>query len=221
MHIVSTYQTDQTHDSKQVMPLVNQQALVRAAQPVSKMAEFESLVRRYQNSVYSIALRMTGNRDEAYDLTQEAFVRAYRSFDTYRRGTSFDKWLYRIVTNLYIDELRKKKRTPYIESLDQPIVAFDGGTMEREIPDASSSPEEVFDRTHLDGRLQEALDSLPADFRMAVILCDIEGFSYEEIAQIMGTSIGTVRSRIHRGRRALRERVSSYLATQAQEVNQK
>ena len=200
------------------MQVVNQHALAGSAPALSRIAEFESLVHRYQNSVYSIALRMTGNPHEAQDLTQEAFVRAYKSFDSYRRGTSFDKWLYRIVTNLYIDEVRKRKRTPYTESLDQPINTYDGGTVDREIPDTSASPEEVFDRTHLDGRLQEALESLSPEFRMAVILCDIEGFSYEEIAQIMNTSIGTVRSRIHRGRRALREKPAPYLSEHGREV---
>jgi len=205
-------------ERQQVMQLVSQQTLASSAPALTKAAEFESLVHRYQNSVYSIALRMTGNPHKAQDLTQEAFVRAYRAFDSYRRGTSFDKWLYRIVTNLYIDEVRRRKRTPYTESLDQPISTHDGGTIERELPDSSTSPEEVFDRTHLDGRLQQALESLPPDFRMAVILCDIEGFSYEEIAQIMNTSIGTVRSRIHRGRRALREKLAPHLTEQGQEV---
>lgn len=204
-----------------VIQLSNEYAIARPAQPVSKAAEFESLVRRHQNSVYNIALRMSGDPEEARDLTQEAFVRAYRSFDSYKRGTSFDKWLYRIVTNLYIDELRRRKRRPYIESLDQRITTSEGDELDKEIPDMSSNPETVYDRDHLDAFIQDALDSISPEYRMAVILCDIEGFSYEEIAQIMGTSIGTVRSRIHRGRRALRERISPYLEERSREVSQK
>jgi RNA polymerase sigma-70 factor (ECF subfamily) len=189
-------------------------------QPTSRIGEFESLVRQYQKPVYSIALRMTGNPEEAQDLAQEAFVRAYRSFDSYRRGTSFDRWLYRIITNLYIDEVRRRKRTPYVESLDQRI-ATDEGEFEREVPDLSDSPEVVFDRHHIDESIQRALASLPPDFRMAIILCDIEGFSYEEISQIMRTSIGTVRSRIHRARRALRDLLAPYLGARAGEVSRK
>jgi RNA polymerase sigma-70 factor (ECF subfamily) len=204
-----------------VIQLANEYAIARPAQPISKVAEFESLVRRYQNSVYNIALRMSGNPEEARDLTQEAFVRAYRAFDSYKRGTSFDKWLYRIVTNLCIDELRRRKRRPYIESLDQRIMTSDGDELDREIPDMSHNPEIVYDREHLDECLQDALESINPEYRMAVVLCDIEGFSYEEIAQMMGTSIGTVRSRIHRGRRALRERVSPCLKERSQEVSQK
>ena len=198
--------------------MVNQQALATTAQHLSKDAEFESLVLRYQNSVYNIALRMSGNPDEAQDLAQEAFVRAYRSFDSYRRGTSFDKWLNRIVTNLYIDEVRKRRRKPYVESLDEPITMSGGNEVDREIADLSHSPEMVYDREHLDICIQSALAELPPEFRMAVILCDIEGFSYEEIAQIMGTSIGTVRSRIHRGRRGLRERIAPCFPARSGEV---
>jgi len=200
------------------MLLVNQQALATTAQHLSKEAEFESLVLRYQNSVYNIALRMSGNPDEAQDLAQEAFVRAYRSFDSYRRGTSFDKWLYKIVTNLYIDEVRRRRRRPYVESLDERITMSGGDEIEREIADVSHSPETVYDREHLDMCIQSALAELPPEFRMAVILCDIEGFSYEEIAQIMGTSIGTVRSRIHRGRRGLRERIAPCFPARSGEV---
>lgn len=198
--------------------MVNEHALAGVAEPVSQAAEFESLVNRYQRSVYTIALRMTGNPQEAQDLAQEAFVRAYRSFDSYRRGTSFDKWLYRIVTNLYIDELRRRKRTPYMESLDQRISTSEGDEIAREIPDVSADPEIIYDRTHIDECIQMALAAIPAEFRMAVILCDVEGFSYEEIAQIMGTSIGTVRSRIHRARRSLRDLISPCLAERYGEV---
>ena len=129
--------------------MVNQQALATTAQHLSKEAEFESLVLRYQNSVYNIALRMSGNPDEAQDLAQEAFVRAYRSFDSYRRGTSFDKWLYRIVTNLYIDEVRRRKRKPHVESLmsvSQCLEAARSTGDRRPV----HSPETVYDREHLD-----------------------------------------------------------------------
>ena len=171
---------------------------------MSRIDEFEALMRKHQGSVYNAALRMTGNPEDAKDLAQDAFVRAYRSFDSYKKDTAFDKWLYRIVTNLFIDEIRKRKRRPETESYDAPV-RTDEGSMQRELPDNDADPYLVLDKASMDTRVSSALKSLQPEFRMVVILCDIEGYSYEEIAQIMGTSIGTVRSRLHRARKALRE----------------
>ncbi len=171
---------------------------------MSRIDEFEALMRKHQGSVYNAALRMTGNPEDAKDLAQDAFVRAYRSFDSYKKDTAFDKWLYRIVTNLFIDEIRKRKRRPETESYDAPV-RTDEGSMQRELPDNEADPYLVLDKAAMDTRVSSALKSLQPEFRMVVILCDIEGYSYEEIAQIMGTSIGTVRSRLHRARKALRE----------------
>jgi len=182
---------------------------VQANQAVSRMDEFENLIRQHQKSVYNVALRLTGNPDDAQDLTQDAFIRAFKAFDSYKFGTSFNRWLYRIVTNLYIDQVRKKKRTPVIDHLDEKL-EMDDGSVSREISDSSYSPEDVLLKTQIDERLQKALNKISPEFKTAIILCDVEGFSYEEIAEIMGTSTGTVRSRIHRARHSMRNMLSPY-----------
>jgi RNA polymerase sigma-70 factor (ECF subfamily) len=148
---------------------------------------------------------MTGNRDDAEDLTQEAYLRAYRSFDKYNRALPFENWFFRILSNLFVDGLRRKpKQAPL--SLDQPLATSEGSDdMVLEVADEESNPEAQLMKTVMDERLQRALEALPAKFRSSVLLCDVEGMSYEEIAQVMGTSIGTVRSRIHRGRLMLRK----------------
>jgi RNA polymerase sigma-70 factor (ECF subfamily) len=167
-------------------------------------AEFEKLVERTQRQAYNIAYRMTGNRDDAEDLTQEAYLRAYRSFGTYNRQMPFESWFFRILSNLFIDLLRRRPKQKPL-SLDQPM-----GDEENEenlllqLPDEDANPERNLLDQVMDERLQSALAALPEAFRVAVLLCDVEGRSYEEIAQIMGSSIGTVRSRIHRGRSLLR-----------------
>lgn len=168
---------------------------------------FSDLVEKHQKYVYNLACRMTGNPEEARDLAQEAFVRAYRHFGRFDQSTSFEKWLYRIVSNLYIDTVRKKVRRRE-ESLDAPIPTANG-PMERVVPDEATNPAAIVEQTHLAGEVQAALERLPAQYRMAVILCDIQGFSYEEIAHMLRCSIGTVRSRIHRGRRMMREELST------------
>jgi RNA polymerase sigma-70 factor (ECF subfamily) len=157
---------------------------------------FEDLAARHYRQAYHIAYRMTGSHANAEDLTQEAMVRAFQSFHRYRRELPFANWLYRIIVNLHIDELRRRPKA-WIDSVeDMP------GLME--LPDLHSDPSDLILSQEIDTRLQQALNALPKDFRTAVVLCDIEGLSYEEIAEVMGCSIGTVRSRIHRGRNQLR-----------------
>jgi len=169
--------------------------------------EFDALVERYHRQAYNIAYRLTGNHSDAEDLTQESFLRAYRFFDRYQRDMPFENWLYRIMSRVFIDELRKKPKFR-TTSLDQPL-AFGNGDSEitLEIPDFESNPEHNLIVDALEEPLQAALDSLPGEFRTAVILADIEGLSYEEIAEVMHCSLGTVRSRLHRGRKLLRQKV--------------
>lgn len=168
--------------------------------------EFEELVRRHHAAAFNVAYRMTGNRHDAEDLTQETFLRAFRFFGNYRRELPFESWLYKIMSNLWIDTLRRKPKHGLPVSLDQPM--GDSGQA-LDLPDDKPSPEEDLLIHTLDSRLQDALNALPAAFRMAVILADIEGMSYEEVAEAMRCSIGTVRSRIHRGRRAVRQKLGS------------
>src|SRR5262245_20390117 len=169
-------------------------------------AEFEKLVERTQRQAYNMAYRMTGNHDDAEDLTQEAYLRAYRSFQTYNRQLPFESWFFRILSNLFIDLLRRRPKQKPL-SLDQPVEGDDNLLLQ--IPDEMADPARNLMEQVMDERLQAALAALPEPFRIAVLLCDVEGKSYEEIAEIMGSSIGTVRSRIHRGRLQLRKAMES------------
>lgn len=170
--------------------------------------EFDRLVERYHKQAYNIAYRMAGNHADAEDLTQEAFIRAFRFFGQYRRELPFDSWLYKIMSNVFIDRLRRKPKVK-IRSIDQPV-ATDEGEAQFEIADPSGGPEDVVLSQEMDGRVQAALQNLPEAFRITVIYADIEGLSYEEIAEATNTNIGTVRSRLHRGRRLLRDRLKQY-----------
>ncbi len=180
-----------------------------------RRAEFDGLVVRYHKQAYNIAYRMTGNHADAEDLTQEAFVRAFRFFGNYRRDWPFDNWLYKIMSNLFVDSLRRKPKAR-AQSLDQPLDL--GGRSEDvflEIPDVQSNPERMVMSQELDENIQRALSGLPQDFRMTVILADIEGMSYEEISEAMGCSLGTVRSRLHRGRKLLRSKIALFQQEEA------
>jgi len=166
--------------------------------------EFEALVSRTKRQAYNVAYRMTGNREAAEDLTQEAYLRAYRSFDRYNRSLPFANWYFRIRTNLFVDSLRRRPKQQPL-SLDRAFANSEGDDEYTfDIADHDSDPERIVMRDTMDERLQEGLAALPKHFRTAVLLCDVEGMSYEEIARAMNTSIGTVRSRIHRGRTQLR-----------------
>jgi len=168
---------------------------------------FDSLVRRYHRQAYNIAYRLAGNHADAEDITQEAFIRAYRFFDRYNRSLPFENWLYRIISNVFIDGVRKRPKVK-IQSLDQAVsTGATSSPISLEIPDTSTNPERQLMQVSIDEPLQKALDALPRDFRQAVILADVEGLSYEEIADAMGCSIGTVRSRLHRGRKLMRNRL--------------
>ncbi len=155
---------------------------------------WDEIVRAHSTRVYRLAYRLTGNQHDAEDLTQEVFVRVFRSLATYTPGT-FEGWLHRITTNLFLDGARRRQRIRF-EGL--------GDEVAHRVAGAEQSPAQVWDDSHLDGDIQAALLALPPDYRAAVVLCDIEGFSYEEIAATMGVKLGTVRSRIHRGRAQLR-----------------
>jgi RNA polymerase sigma-70 factor, ECF subfamily len=150
-------------------------------------------VREHADRVYRLAYRLSGNQQDAEDLTQETFIRVFRSLASYQPGT-FEGWLHRITTNLFLDMARRRARVR-MEALPDDAERIPGG---------DPSPDQVYASSHLDPDLQAALDELPPDFRAAVVLCDVEGLSYEEIGATLGVKLGTVRSRIHRGRQALR-----------------
>jgi RNA polymerase sigma-70 factor, ECF subfamily len=155
---------------------------------------WEEIVRQHSARVYRLAYRLTGNSHDAEDLTQEVFVRVFRSLDSYTPGT-FEGWLHRITTNLFLDSARRKQRIRFEGLGDETAQRLRGG---------EPSPAQAFDDRHLDSDIQAALKALAPEYRAAVVLCDIEGLSYEEIAETLGVKLGTVRSRIHRGRAQLR-----------------
>ncbi|WP_245654539.1 RNA polymerase sigma factor SigE [Streptomyces violens] len=156
---------------------------------------WEEIVSTHSARVYRLAYRLTGNQHDAEDLTQEVFVRVFRSLSTYTPGT-FEGWLHRITTNLFLDMVRRRQR-----------IRFDalGDDAAERLPSREAGPQQQFNDTHFDADVQQALDTLAPEFRAAVVLCDIEGLSYEEIAATLGVKLGTVRSRIHRGRSHLRK----------------
>lgn len=170
---------------------------------------FDELVHKYHKQAYNIAYRMTGNHADAEDLTQDTFLKAYRFFERYNREMPFDNWLYRIMSNIFVDWLRRRPKAQF-RSLDEPVRQEEGETA-LEIPDTAEGPESLALSSELDAELQKALNQIPEDFRLTVILSDIEGLSYEEISEVMGCSIGTVRSRLHRGRKLLRNKLKAYL----------
>jgi RNA polymerase sigma factor (sigma-70 family) len=168
-----------------------------SAQPQESQWElpsWEEIVRTHSSRVYRLAYRLTGNQHDAEDLTQEVFVRVFRSLSSYTPGT-FEGWLHRITTNLFLDGARRKQRIRF-EGL--------GDEVAQRLQGSELTPAQAWDERHFDGDIQAALRALPPDYRAAVVLCDIEGFSYEEIAATLGVKLGTVRSRIHRGRAQLR-----------------
>jgi RNA polymerase sigma-70 factor (ECF subfamily) len=144
--------------------------------------------------VFRLAYRLTGNQHDAEDLTQEVFVRVFRSLSNYTPGT-FEGWLHRITTNLFLDMARRKQRIRFEGLADDAAERLQG---------REPTPAQAYDDRNFDADVQAALDALAPEYRAAVVLCDIEGLSYEEIATTLGVKLGTVRSRIHRGRAQLR-----------------
>ena len=166
-----------------------------SAAPASAMPSWDEIVRQHSYRVFRLAYRLTGNRHDAEDLTQEVFVRVFRSLASYQPGT-FEGWLHRITTNLFLDQARRKQRIRF-DSLPDDV----GDRLAGALP----TPDDGYADQLFDPDIELALAELPPDFRVAVVLCDIEGLSYEEIADVLDVKIGTVRSRIHRGRSRLRK----------------
>lgn len=171
-------------------------------------ARFEHLVRENQTAIFRVAYRLTGNRDEAEDLVQEALVEAFEAFGRFRPGTHFDRWVFRIMRNTFLDARRRREKAR-LHVLDS---GAEGEARTHAAARISpfSADTAIMART-LDGPIQDALDALPAEFKMVVILADIEGLTYEEISEVLARPLGTVRSRLHRGRMILKERLRSYV----------
>ena len=174
-------------------------------------ALFEEQAIPFLDQLYGAALRMTRNPADAQDLVQETFVKAYSAFAQFQQGTNLKAWLYRILTNTFINTYRKKQRDPYKGSISDLEDWQLGEAVSATAMSTRSAEAEAID--HLpDTAVKHALQSIPEDFRLAVYFADVEGFSYQEIADIMKTPVGTVMSRLHRGRRLLRGLLSDYAA---------
>lgn len=176
---------------------------------------FEELAAKHAPQVYNTACWMTGNYHDAQDLAQETLIRALKGFNRYNPELPFDRWIYRIMYNLYIDLLRsqKKKKTEPLDenyNYNEEVHAKVARGNAAEIP----RPDKILENEELKLQIQQAIDSLSPEFRMVIILCDIEGLAYEEISRIMDCSIGTIRSRIHRSRKMLRKKLANLAASE-------
>jgi RNA polymerase sigma-70 factor, ECF subfamily len=179
-------------------------------QPADPRALFEEQALPYMDQLYAAAMRLTRNPADAADLVQETFVKAYQAFGQFQQGTNLKAWLYRIQTNTFINNYRKNQRNPYQGTIDD-LEDWQLGGAESVTQSTSTRSAEAEAIDHLpDSAVKDALQAIPEDFRMAVYFADVEGFSYQEIADIMKTPVGTVMSRLHRGRRMLRELLADY-----------
>lgn len=168
---------------------------------------FEEIVIRYEQKVFQLAYRLSGNTDDASDLAQEAFIKVYRYIGQWRGQAAFSTWLYRIVTNTFLDDMRKRRRRPLVAvSLDATIPTEDGEVL-REFSSNEADPEQEYLRRELQQVVQAALAELAPDYRVVLTLRDIQGHTYEEIAAITELNLGTVKSRISRARTALRKKL--------------
>lgn len=167
---------------------------------------FDQLVRTYEKSVYNTAYRLAGSYDDAADIAQEAFVRAWNNLKSFRGDSAFSTWLYRIVTNVFLDD-RKRKRARPQRSLDE-AVALDESNVTRQFEDDSPGPEEVAEGAERRMVLERAIQTLPEAQRVVIVLYHTQGLSYEEIAEITNLPMGTVKSKLNRARLALRDRLA-------------
>lgn len=175
-----------------------------------KRSLFESQALQYMDQLYAAAMRMTRNPADAADLVQETYVKAYQAFGQFEQGTNLKAWLYRIQTNTFINIYRKNQRNHYQGTIDD-LEDWQLGGAESLTQSTSTRSAEAEAIDHLpDSAVKDALQAVPEDFRMVVYYADVEGFSYQEIADIMKTPVGTVMSRLHRGRRLLRELLADY-----------
>ncbi len=178
---------------------------------MADQAQFAEQALEYMPALYSAALRMTHNPADAEDLVQETYLRAYRGFSSFAEGTNLRAWLYRILTNTYINNYRARQRRPDERQLDdvEDLYLYRRIGAVEEAMAARSAEDELVD-LFTDDEVKAALDALPEQFRLAVYLADVEGFSYKEIADILDIPIGTVMSRLHRGRKAMQKELYDY-----------
>jgi len=181
-----------------------------------KHEEFQREAVPHMDILYNYGLRLTGNPEDANDLLQETYLKAYRFWDKFEKGTNCRAWLFRIMRNSYINRYRKAVKTP--EHVDYDEIKEFYNTIREQSTDANDLSERLYGQL-LDDQLSTAITDIPEEFRTVVILCDIEGFTYEEAAEFVDCPIGTIRSRLHRGRKLLREKLFKYAHERGYEVN--
>lgn len=174
-------------------------------------AAFSEVVARYKTKIYNYVYRMTGSVDDAEDLTQEVFIRMYTSLGSFRGQSSLNTWLFRIASNLCVDRFRRGKNRRPAYSLDATAATEEGGAASYDVPDRTYEPQRLLEHAELSEQIAFALTQLPDKLRVTLLLHDMEGLPYEEIAQIAGCPLGTVKSRLFNARLQLRARLSEYL----------
>ncbi|MFZ5989212.1 MAG: RNA polymerase sigma factor [Bacillota bacterium] len=180
----------------------NEKELVEKARS-GDVEAFEQLIQACQKKVFNIALRMLGNYDDASELAQEVFLKAYKSIKKFKGDSLFSTWIYKVTTNVCLDEIRKRKNKKVV-SLDEDI-EYDGSEIKRQIKDESPGPEAAAESNEIKNVVNESIGVLPDDYKTVIVLRDIQGFSYDEISQIIKCPEGTVKSRINRARQALKK----------------
>ena len=180
---------------------INEKLLLERSK-AGDVAAFEILIEAYQKKIFNLAYRIVGNYDDAGDQAQEALIRIFKSIANFKEQSSFSTWVYRITTNVCLDEIRRKKNKRTL-SLDEEI-HFEDGEMKRQIISDDPLPDEIAEREELRSIVSSAIESLPEEQRIVITLRDIQGLSYEEIAEVLDCPSGTVKSRINRARQALK-----------------
>ncbi|HHT85405.1 MAG: RNA polymerase sigma factor [Bacillota bacterium] len=184
------------------MALPNEQAIVKRASK-GDLSAFEVLVKAYETKLYNVAFRMVSDSEDAMDIVQEVFLKAYQALPNFRGDSKFSTWIYRICMNASLDHLRRRKKAQ-VYSLDAPV-EFSDSEAQRQVEDPVDNTEDLVEARFLGEKILAILNDLEPHYRAVVILCDVQGYSYQEIAEILDTSLGTVKSRIHRARNILRK----------------
>lgn len=187
------------------MSLVDDQLLEKSRS--GDVEAFEQLISKYEKKIYTIAYRFMGNHEDASDLAQEAMLKAYRSMAKFRGDASFKTWLYHITANVCRDELRKRSKRQEV-SLDQPLV-FEDGEAPRQTADWSAVPEDLYESKEMQEYLGKLIRGLTDEYRMVIVMRELQGLSYEEIAMKLDCSLGTVKSRLSRARKALKDKITA------------